>query len=187
MIYKQLKGRLIYTLIFLGYVTLTACSGGGSGSDFNLGDVSTNYPHLTAKPQISYTQNIYNPTQYDVTVTVEADGPTGVYAVGLWLHSSTNSSVFTSLDLQHIGGNTWSATTHSLLPLPSGNYYLDTIMIEDSDPFNGGQIRSSWYETGFVSSNYYEVDQRLTDWDTVDIMEFNYGISNITVVNFTLP
>lgn len=167
---------------------LIACGGGGGGGGSSLGNISTNYPYLTATPQISYVQNIYDQSKYDVTVTVQATGPTGVFSIGLWIESSSNSSAFEHLDLQNIGGNTWTATTNAFLPLSAGNYYLDSITLEDSDPFNGGQVRSSWYVAGILSTTHYGIDQRLTDYGTnFGIPEYNVGVSNIPVVTFTLP
>ena len=181
--YIKICQRTAFIIILA--LQLFACGGGSDGS--SLGNVSTNYPYLTATPQISYVRNIYDQTKYDVTVTVQATGPTGVFSISLWILSSTNQSVFEALDLQHVGGNTWTATTNVYLPLASGNYYLDSIILEDGDPFNGGQVRSSWYETGLFSSNNYGIDQRLTDWSNVNILQYNIGVSNIPVVNFNLP
>ncbi|NIQ08569.1 MAG: hypothetical protein GWO08_00985 [Gammaproteobacteria bacterium] len=123
-----------------------------------------------------------------MTVEVDVDGPTPIYSVNLWIFSENNTSVFDSIDLQPVGGTTWSATTDTWLPLPAGNYYIDSITIEDGDPFANGQVRSGWYWINdLLSSSHYYIDQRLTDWGTVDILELNVGMSNIPITKFTLP
>lgn len=175
-------------LIFIGaYLLLAGCS--SSSSPSGLGTVSTNYPILTSKPQVSFQQSVTDSSKYDVTVTVTADGPNGVSSIGLWLHSKDDSSVFEHLDLTFIGGNTWEASTYFLLPLPAGNYYIDSILIEDTDPNNNDLVKSSWYILGLLSTTHYSVDQRLTDWNpaSFEIIESNFATSNITNVNFTLP
>ncbi len=178
---------LLYLLPFL---VISGCLGGG-GSDGPppIGNaVSTNYPYLLATPQVSYVQNSFDPSQYDVTVTLNAAGPNPIYAVSLWIQSSNNSGTFTSLDLQSVGGTTWSATTNLYTPLPPGTYYLDSFVLEDGDPFAGSLVRSGWYMiNSMLSGTHYMVDQRLTDWGTPSILEHNVGSSNIPVVTFTLP
>jgi hypothetical protein len=184
-----MKSYLRTAYVCILALQLIACGGGGDvgGGGGSLGNISTNYPYLTATPQITYVQNVNNLSQYDVTVTAQATGPNGVYSISLWIQSTTDNSVFESLDLQHVGGNTWTATTNVFLPLPAGSYYLDSIMVEDGDAIAAGQIRSSWYVTGLLSNSHYEVDQRLTDRDIPNIIEYNLSVSNIPVVTFTLP
>lgn len=180
-LYKPIYSSLLgFTLI------LTGCSGDGSSG---LGDVSTNFPYLLSTPQVSYIQSVGSLSEYDVTVTLEADGPDGVYSVGLWIFSKIDNSEFEYLDLQYVGGTTWSGSTYSLLPMPAGNYYIDSIMIEDGDAFAGGLVKSGWYNVSFFSPGYYDIEQDLTNWDPLNfqILDLNFGISNIPVVNFTLP
>ena len=181
-------------LLFISVLTLqlflTACSSGSSGSSTGSG-VNTNYPHLTSAPQISFSQNVNDPTEYDVTVTLSADGPDGVQLVDLWIFSKDDDTIFEHLDLQFIGGTTWVATTNPFLSLPAGNYYIDSMMVQDADPFDDVVVKSSWYNTGLLSGTHYDADQRITDWDPLSpdfgIIDFTFLVSNIAIVNFTLP
>ena len=179
------------TILFaLTALVLSSCGGGGGGGGgTGVGSVSTNYPHLTSTPQISYTENVTDSTKYDVTITVNATGPDGVYAISLWIHSKDNPYIFDSLDLVNVGGNTWSAITNPWLSLPAGNYYLDSIMVEDGDPFANGIVKSSWYSRLSSSNSHYYVDQRETNWDPLNLAILNFNISDNStpVVNFTLP
>lgn len=84
---------------------------------------------------------------------LDAAGPSSIYSVSLWIYSKDDSNAFTSLDSQHAGGNTWSAMTYAYVPLPPGNYYLDSIMIEDGDSFAGRQVRSGWYMVNSMLSS----------------------------------
>lgn len=163
---------------------------GSSGTSTGTG-VSTNFPHLKSAPQVSFSQNVNNPAEYDVTVTLSADGPDGVLLVDLWIFSKDDDTIFEHLDLQFIGGTTWIASTNPFLSLPAGNYYIDSIMVQDADPFDNVMVKSSWYNTGFLSSTQYDADQRITDWDPLSpdfgIFDFSLVLSNISIVNFTLP
>lgn len=180
------KSFVYYTILGL-YLTLVGCSGGDSPPD--QGQVSTNFPYLMATPQVSFVQNVTDTAKYDVTVTLDATGPTPIYAVGLWIQPKDNSSNFEHLELQYNGGTTWSASTMSLLPLPAGDYYIDSIMIEDADPLSKVIVKSGWYVADVFSTSNYGIDQRETNWDPtqLEILDFNAGISNIPIVNFTLP
>lgn len=178
--------KLIYSVIVTVFIMLSGCGGGG-GSSSTSDSVSTNFPYLLSKPQVSYVQSATVANAYDVTITLEADGPAGIFSAGLWLLSKDDDTVFTHLDLENTGGTTWTATTNLYLPLPTGNYYVDNIILEDGDSFGGGIVKAGWYFTGFISSNYYDIDQRETNWTTLEMLNYNYGQSGMTVVNFTLP
>jgi len=179
---------------FLTVAILAGCiGGGGSSSDSSTTTstsdaTSTNFPYLLSTPKVTFIQNVYDTSQYDVTVELDATGPNPIYSVNLWINSKDDSSVFANLDLQNVGGTKWSGATYSLTPLPAGHYYLDSIMIEDGDSFAGGQVRSGWYyQNTLLSTTHYCIDQRLTDWSAVGILEYNYGVSGIPVINFTMP
>lgn len=177
-------------LAVLLLVSLSACKeGGGSGDSSSVRDeTSTQYPYLLSEPRITYLANIYDTSKYDVTVELDATGPDPIYSIDLWLYSDTDETIFANLDLEYIGGNTWSATTNPFLALPAGSYHLDSIMIEDGDPLDGGQVRMGWYTiNSFYSSSYYTIDQRLTDWSTLELLNSNFGVSNIHITHFTLP
>lgn len=180
--------RTIICAFLLGiFLTLTGCSGADSVP--GVGGVSTNYPYLTSTPVVTFIQNVNILTSYDVTVTLEATGPDPIFSVGLWLYDKNNFSNFAYMDLVYMGGTTWGATTNTWIPLSAGDYYIESIMIEDGDPFANGIVKSGWYTTGIFSSTHYDIDQRETNWDPLNlaILNLNVGVSNIPVVNFTLP
>lgn len=174
--------QLIYPALLTVFLLLTGCGGGGDPSAPN--SVSTNFPYLLSKPRVTFSQNATDANAYDVTV--EADGPTGIFSVNLWLQPKDNNMNPAYLDLVNTGGTTWTATTDTYLPLLSGDYYLDSIMLEDGDSFNVGIIKSGWYLTGLLSNNYYAVDQREINSTTLEMLNYNAGLSNISIVNFTL-
>lgn len=176
----------VYLAVLGMFLILAGCSAGDSSAP-GASAVSTNFPYLKSVPQVTYIKNVNDVTKYDVTVSLEADGPNGVYAVGLWLYDKNNTSNFAYMDLQYMGGTTWSATTNTWIPLASGNYYMDSILIEDGDPFLNGIVKDGWYTSDLMSNAYYAIDQRETDWNTPEILNYNFGISNIPIVNFTLP
>jgi len=180
MLYK----RVILATVIGAFLTLSGCSSSDSGA---VGGVDKNYPYLTSAPKVTYIQNANDQTKYDVTVTLEADGPSGVFSVSLWLHDKNDVGNFAQMDLQFMGGTTWTATTNFWIPLTAGIYYIDSITIEDGDAFAGGTVKSSWYFDGVASNTHYDIDQRETDWSTVSIINYYYGLSNIPIVNFTLP
>ena len=129
------------TFIFMVSI-IAACGGGGDGD----GAVSGHVPYLVSAPDVTYATSGIDSTKYDVTVTLEADGPTGVMFVSLWIIDENNSSNFTFLDLTNTPGTKhWTATTDTLLPLPSGQYYVDDIVLDDGDPFTADPLRTGWY------------------------------------------
>lgn len=182
-----MKNRnIIYVVVFGLYLALSGCGSDG-GSTPAIGGISTDFPYLKAVPQVTYIQNVVDTSKYDVTVTLEADGPDGVFSVDLWLKDKNNVSNFAYMDLYYVGGTTWTATTYSLSPLPAGNYYIDSISIEDGDSFAGGIVKLGWYFTSILSGANYEIDQRETNWSSLELINYNFGVSNIPIVNFTLP
>lgn len=173
---------LVYTFTVAG---LYGCGSGDSGSNDG---ASENFPYLLSSPRVTSIQNINQLDRYDVTVEVDVAGPTPIYSVNLWVFSKDDLNEFENLDLQPVGGTTWSATTNIWLPKPAGNYYIDSITIEDGDPFVDDQVRSGWYMINdMLSSSHYFIDQRLTNWNTLELLEQNAGVSNIPIANFTLP
>lgn len=178
-------------LFSLAFTALTGCGGGDSDGEPTggtaTGSVSTDYPYLMGPLRVSYVPSLWTDGSYEVTVEADVAGPTPIYSVSLWIFSKTDDTIFDNLDLQNISGSTtWSATTLSLLPLPAGEYYIDSIMIRDGDPFADGAYRSGWYMLNpLLSQSRYTVDQRLTD--PTSILEHNLAVSDIPVATFTLP
>ncbi len=186
-----MKKITLNLVLVVTLVSIAACGGGG-GDASTSDDTSTNYPYLLSSPRVSYTQNYLDPAQtnYDVTIELDATGPDPIYSVGLWVYSKADNSGVGYLDLIHTGGTTWSATTNIYIPLPSGTYYIDSILIEDGDAFAGELVKSAWYLVQDpVSTTHYTIDQRLTDTDPASfgILDVNFGLSNISIGNFTLP
>lgn len=182
MLYKNIICCTILGLCFV----LNGCAGEDESVP-EIGGISTNFPYLVSAPQVTFVQNVNDTTKYDVTVTLDANGPNPIFAASLWIQPKDNSMNFAQMDLQYNGGTTWSYTTNTLLPLPAGDYYLDSIMLEDADAFSGGIVKSGWYIVGLLSASKYGIDQRETNWTTLDITDSNFGVSNIPVINFTLP
>ena len=182
-----MESRNIFYVALVGVCLALLGCGGGGGSTSAVGGSNTNFPYLKAVPQVTYIQNVFDTSKYDVTVTLEADGPDGVFFVDLWLYDKNNVSNFAHMDLYYVGGTTWMATTNSLIPLPAGDYYLDSIIIEDGEPLDGGIVKTGWYFTSQLSGTNYKIDQRETNWTTLELINYNFGVSNIPVVNFALP
>lgn len=171
----------------------SGCNDSGSSSsdgDTAAGDVtSTDYPYLLSVPKVTFIENVIDSTRYDVTVELEATGPNPIYSVDLWIQPVLADGEFAHLDLQSMGGNKWAATT-DWGGLPAGEYYLDSIMVQDADPLDGGLVKWGWYNRTLpVSSSHYVIDQRLTNYDpnNLEILEHNIGVSGIPLVYFTLP
>jgi hypothetical protein len=178
----MINKRVVAPLLVLAVLTLGACSGGGSSG----GAETKQAPYLKSTPQVSFSASAYIPADYDVTVTIQADGPSGIYSASLWIidvNDSTNNQV---LDLVYGGGTTWYATTNYYLPMKSGTYKIDTIVMYDADPF-GTSYRMGWYYfLDSLSTTKYVVDQR----DVYSAPSFNmlaYGVSSISRKTFTLP
>ena len=186
--------KIISSAIFGIFLVLTGCS---SETTPEVGGVSTNFPYLISTPQVTYIQNVGDITKYDVTVTLEATGPDPIFSADLWLTDVTDFFNSAYVDLVYMGGTTWTgSTTSSFSPLSSGNYYIDSITIKDADPFLDGIVKSGWYFPIDLSSNYtISQDEIETIWGdptlgespSVNILSFNFGVSDIPIVNFTLP
>jgi len=89
--------RAFLTVLIL---ILAGCGGGGGGGTGGPGGVvSGQVPYLVNGPSFTFASNPTFTTKYDVTVTIDADGPTGVMFAGLWIFHETDASNFTHLDL----------------------------------------------------------------------------------------
>ena len=170
------------TFIFMMSI-LAACGGGGDGD----GAVSGHVPYLVSAPTVTSAESGLDPNSYDVTISLEADGPTGVMFISLWVIDENDSSNFTVLDLTNIPGTKqWTATTNSFLPLPPGQYYIDDIVLEDGDTFTADPLRTGWYFSDpFFSTSKYYVDER--EMSGLNFLFYNFGVSGISITRFTLP
>ena len=170
-------------------LSIQACGGGGGGGGNGGGSENTSAPHLLKSPQITYAPNgMWG--DYDITVTLDADGPNGVTYVSLWLFDVNDSGNFTTLDLVNVGGTKWTATTNPYLPMKAGTYRVDSINLSDgadSIPGFGANLLTGWYYVSEVlSGSHYVVDQR----DIYSNPNFNmihFGVSSIPIAKVTIP
>lgn len=174
-------------ILSLAFLAIVGCGGGG-GSDGSGpgGAVSGRVPYLLSKPIATFASSTWDNTHYDVTVTVEADGPTGVQFADVFLRDDTGTN-FAFIDLDHITGTKqWRGATNTFVPLPAGNYRVEEIMLHDGDPLNADPRRTGWYiYDEFFSTSVYFVDER--ELSGVNILYFNWGLSAIPVTRVTLP
>lgn len=178
--------RLKYNFsVLLSILFLSAC-GGDDSSQLSVSAVSHYVPYLSAAPSVSYVPNEFDPNYYDVTVTLQADGPTGVAFVDLWIQSTSENGDFDHLDLMNIPGtNTWTAT--SLVPLAADNYYIDSITLDDGDLFTDSVVRTGWYIVNPLGGATYMVDEREVNSSSMEFLFYNSGQSNIGITRFSLP
>lgn len=177
------------TLLLAIPILLIACGGGpgGGGDGGNAGSMLA--PYLISTPQVSFVPNGIDPGKYDVTVTVEADGPNGIYSASVWMIDVNDFSNSYFLDLISSGANSWSATTNTWLPLAAGTYKVDSITLYDADPtagFGASYLTGWYFEMPLLSGRNYYVDQR----DVYSNPDFNmiaFGISSIPIKRFTMP
>ena len=175
---------------FLGVLmlVLAGCGGGGGGGTNGPGgNISGQVPYLVNGPSVTFSTHPTVTTSYDVTVTIEADGPTGVMFAGLWILHETDGSNSTHLDLVKTPGTKrWTGTTNAFLPLVPGPYHIDNIVLDDGDPFTADPLRTGWY---FImpplSTSVYYVDERITSG--VSFPYYGGGLSSRLVGRFVLP
>jgi len=166
---------------------LAGCGGGGGGKDGGDSAVSGQVPYLVNGPSITFSTHPTITANYNVTVTIEADGPTGVMFAGLWILHETDPSNFTYLDLSNIPGTKrWTGTTNTYLPLVPGQYYIDDITLDDGDVFTADPLRTGWYFImPYLSTSVYYVDERITSGLTMPF--YGFGLTSRPVGRFTLP
>lgn len=177
-----------FVLLFLAALALQAC-GGSNGSS---GVPSGNVPYLLGPVQVTWLANAVDNTKYDVTVSLDADGPDGVMFVDLWIIEDGGGGDSRPLDMVNISGNTWEATTNTFLPLAPGNYYIDSIILDDEDVFAspGVIVKSGWYFINPMLSNArYTIDERILDYADLGsgFLYYRLGVGNIGITNFALP
>ena len=170
-------------LIYGAVVSLLSACGGGGGT---AGDAESSLaPRLLAAPTIGFSPNSGMPTEFDLTVSIEADGPSGIYSASVWVEDETGANV-AFIDLSPGGGNSWSGITNPLIPLPAGTYRVIDVVLHDADPV-GSAFRSGWFfEMPVFSSSHYYVDQR----DVYSNPNFDLianGVSSIPIMSFPSP
>lgn len=180
------SGRVKRMVMALSLALLASCGGGGGGTGGG-GAISGKVPYLISGPTVSFSSHPTFTTQYNVTVTLEADGPTGVAFADLWILSETGGLNDTHLDLSKTPGTKrWTGTTLNVLPLDPGKYYIDSIVLDDGDPFTADPLGTGWY---FImpplSTSVYYVDERITS-DTT-FLYYGGGLTSKPVTKFTLP
>ncbi len=181
-------GRVKWMVMVLSLALLASCGGGGGGGNDGLGSgISGKVPYLVSGPSVTFRSSPTVAGTYDVTVTLEADGPIGVMFAGLWILHETDGSNFTHLDLVKTPGTKrWTGTTNTYMPLDPGNYHIDDIMLGDGDFISADPLRTGWYiiEPMFSSSMYY-VDERIMSGTT--FLYYGGGLTSRPVKSFTLP
>jgi hypothetical protein len=176
-------------VLALGILAAAGCGGGGGGGDNGGGSgnaISGRVPYLVSAPSLTFAVSAWDNTKYDVTVTLEADGPTGVLFVDLWIEDETNSSNFDHLDLTRIAGTRrWRGSTNTMMPLPAGRYRVDSIHLNDGDPITADPLRTGWYMIdNFFSTSLYFVDER--EMSGMNFLYYNWGLSSFPVTRGTV-
>ena len=173
---------LARSALLLFVALLSACGGGGGGG----GAESTEAPYLLASPRVASVTNTADPSSYDVTVEIDADGPNGIYSGSVWLIDINDLSNSHFLDLTASVGITWTGTTNVLVPVAAGTYIVSDILLYDADPM-GTSFRSGWYfEMPIYSTTHYFVDQRNV-YNNPQFDQVGMGVSSVSITQFTLP
>ncbi|OGW34959.1 MAG: hypothetical protein A2X58_04110 [Nitrospirae bacterium GWC2_56_14] len=178
--------RFLFVMSVLMLLILVGCGGGGGGTGAG-GAVSGKVPYLVSGPSFTLRSSPTITGKYDVTVTIEADGPTGVYAALVWITDENDWTNATPLDLVNIPGTKrWTGSTYTFLPLDPGQYYVEEIILDDGDQFTANPLGTGWY---FVmpplSTSVYYVDERITT--DVDFLYSGGGLSSRPIGRITLP
>jgi hypothetical protein len=179
-----MKWLVSFTMAFL----LVSCGGGGGGGETGGGSgISGKVPYLVSGPSVTFAVSAWNPAMYDVTVTLEADGPTGVAFTQVLITHETPTGDFAFLDLVNTPGTKrWIGTTYYATPLSPGQYRIDDIHLDDGDFLTADPLRSGWYMVmDIFSTSMYYVDERIMSG-----MNFQYyggGLTSKPVRRFTLP
>lgn len=174
-------------ILALALLAAVGCGGGGGG-DTGGGQasvVSGKVPYLLSAPSLTFAVNAFSSAEYDVTVTVEADGPTGVAFADVWICDDADTNC-EPIDLANIPGTKrWRGSTNAFLPVPAGRYRVDSIMLHDGDPFTANPLRTGWYiYDDFFSTSVYFVDER--EVSDVEFLYYNWGLSSIPITRVTV-
>lgn len=182
-------GRVKWIVMALSLALLSSCGGGGGGGGNGGGSViSGKVPYLVSGPSVTSAVSVNDPTKYAVTVTLEADGPTGVFAAEVFINDETGSGDFAFIDLiNKPGTKLWTGSTNTYVPLSPGQYLIEEIILDDGDSFSADPLGTGWY---FVmpplSTSMYYVDERITS-KTPAFLYYGGGLTSKSVKRFTLP
>ena len=172
--------------VFLVLLFASCGGGGGGGGAGGGGGISGKVPYLVSGPSVSFRNSPTVTGKYDVTVTLEADGPTGVFFADVWITDENDWFNAQNIELVHTTGKIWTGTTNAFMPLDPGNYYIDDFMLGDGDFITADPLRTGWYivEPMFSSTMYY-VDERIIAGG--NIQYYGSGLTSKPVPRFTLP
>lgn len=178
--------KWIVMVMALSLALLASCGGEGGGTGGSGSVISGKVPYLVSGPSVSFRSHPTFTTQYNVTVTLEADGPTRVYSALVWITDENDWTNATPLDLVNTTGKLWTGTTEVWSLLTPGKYHIDEIMLDDGDWQTASQLGTGWY---FImpplSTSVYYVDERITSNTTV--LYYGGGLTSRPVSRFTLP
>lgn len=189
--------RFSFLFLLIGTLTLHACSGDGENSlpEVTQLDVvpSGTVPYLLGPVSVTSQANAADNSEYDVTVSLDGDGPDGVLFVSVWIIEIGGGGDVRGLDLVNIGGNTWEVTTDPLQPLSPGNYFVDFVSLRDGDAFAEPAPAAlkaiSYFLRPISSSTEYYVNETIADWTVSPVkgLYIGVGLSDISIPYFTLP
>jgi hypothetical protein len=175
--------------VSMAFLLVSCGGGGGGGGNGDLGGgISGKVPYLVSGPSVTSAVSVNDPTRYAVTVTLEAEGPIGVFAAEVFINDVTGNGDFTFIDLiNKPGTKLWTGSTNTFVPLSPGQYLIEQIVLDDGDWNTADPLGTGWYivEPLFSSSMYY-VDERITS-NTPAFLYYGGGLTSKPVKRFALP
>jgi len=182
-------GRMKWMVMALSLATLASCGGGGGGGGGTGGGgaISGKVPYLVSGPSVTFAVSVNDPTRYAVTVTLEADGPTGVFAAEVFINDETGNGDFAFIDLiNKPGTKLWTGSTNTYVPLSPGQYVIEEIILDDGDWQTADPLGTGWYiVVPPLSASMYYVDERIMSGLT--FLYYGSGLSSRPIGKFTLP
>ena len=182
-------GRMKWMVMALSLATLASCGGGGGGGGTGGGSgISGKVPYLVSGPSVSFRSHPTYTTQYEVTVTLEADGPTGVFAAEVFINDETGNGDFAFIDLiNKPGTKLWTGSTNTYVPLSPGQYLIEEVTLDDGDWLTADPLGTGWYFVmPVLSTSLYYVDERITS-NAPAFLYYGGGLTSKPVTKFTLP
>lgn len=184
-----MRSNRLLVLVLACAVTI-GCGGGEGANSGGDNAVSGKVPYLISGPSISFRSSPTIIGRYDVTVTIEADGPTGIKIAYVWLVDETDDSDTQPIDLYNVTGTRrWTGTTDGLLPVASGIFSLEHIILEDGEYPADDPIATGWYFVQpLFSTSMYTVTEKITTYDPATVnLFYGGGLTSWPVTRFTLP